>query len=79
MAELFVLGDQLSWGPNEPGLFVLGDQLWGTKCPGTICVRDQMCHSLHIWIFFAISSFAKIEEINSHFSKIDFYWSNLFM
>ena len=34
--------DQLYWGRNEPGLFVLGDQLWGTKCPGTECVRDQM-------------------------------------
>ena len=37
-----VHGDQLSRGPNEPGLFVLGDQLRGTKCPGTECVRDQM-------------------------------------
>ena len=32
----------MSRGPNEPGLFVLGDQLRGTKCPGTECVRDQM-------------------------------------
>ena len=37
-----VLGTICPWGPNEPGLFVLGDQLWGTKCPGTECVRDQM-------------------------------------
>ena len=36
------LGDHFPWGPNEPGLFAHGDQLWGTKCPGTECVRDQM-------------------------------------
>ena len=38
----FVHGDQIVWG-----LFVqmdqsIGDPLWGTKCPGTICVWDQM-------------------------------------
>ena len=47
------------WGPSVHGdricweLFVqrdqsIGDQLWGTKCLGTICVWDQMCHSL--WV-----------------------------
>ena len=37
-----VLGTICPWGPNEPGLLVLGDQLWGTKCPGTEWVGDQM-------------------------------------
>ena len=36
------LGTICPWGPNEPGLLVLGDQLWGTKCPGTEWVGDQM-------------------------------------
>ena len=48
-----VLGTICPWGPNEPGLFVLGDQLWGTKCPGTECVRDQMrCSRINDRIFF---------------------------
>ena len=37
-----VLGTICPWGPSELGLFVLGDQLWGTKCLGTEWVRDQM-------------------------------------
>ena len=41
-ALLLLILMSLLWGPNEPGLFVLGDQLWGTKCPGTEWVRDQM-------------------------------------
>jgi hypothetical protein len=36
-----VQGDQLSWGPNEPGLFVLGDQLsWGSFVHGDQMSRD---------------------------------------
>ena len=47
------LGDHFPWGPNEPGLFAHGDQLWGTKCPGTECVRDQMrCSRINDRIFF---------------------------
>ena len=37
-----VLGTICPWGPNMPGLFGLGDQLWGTKYLGTECVQDQM-------------------------------------
>ena len=37
-----VLGTIRPWWPNEPGLFVLGDRLWETKCSGTECVQDQL-------------------------------------
>ena len=41
----FVHGDRIGWGPFVQRDQSIGDQLWGTKCPGTICVWDQMCHS----------------------------------
>ena len=41
----FVHGDRIGWGPFVQRDQLIGDQLWGTKCPGTICVWDQMCHS----------------------------------
>jgi hypothetical protein len=40
--DSFGLHGQMAPKTNEPGQFVLGDQLWGTKCPGTECVREQM-------------------------------------
>ena len=42
----FVHGDRIGWGPFVQRDQSIGDQLWGTKCPGTICVWDQMCHRL---------------------------------
>jgi hypothetical protein len=42
----FVHCDRFGWGPFVQRDQSIGDQLWGTKCPGTICVWDQMCHSL---------------------------------
>ena len=42
----FVHGDKISWGPFVQRDQSIRDQLWGTKCPGTISVWDQMCHSL---------------------------------
>jgi hypothetical protein len=45
----FVHGDRIGWGPFVQRDQSIGDQLWGTKCPGTICVWDQMCHSRH-WL-----------------------------
>ena len=41
----FVQGDRIGWGPFVQRDQSIGDQLWGTKCLGTICVWDQMCHS----------------------------------
>ena len=41
----FVHGERIGWGQFVQRDQLIGDQLWGTKCPGTICVRDQMCHS----------------------------------
>ena len=41
----FVHWDRIGWGPFVQRDQLIGDQLWGTKCPGTICVWDQMCHS----------------------------------
>ena len=37
----FVHGDRIGWGPFVQRDQSIGDQLWGTKCPGTICVWDQ--------------------------------------
>ena len=45
----FVHGDRIGWGP-----FLQRGQLWGTKCPGTICVWDQICHSHTYWKKFAL-------------------------
>ena len=41
----FVHWDRIGWGPFVQRDKLIGDQLWGIKCPGTICVWDQMCHS----------------------------------
>ena len=41
-----LVGDRIGWGPFVQRDQLIGDQMWGTKCPGTICVWDEMCHSL---------------------------------
>ena len=41
----FVHGVWIGWGPFVQLDQSIGDELWGTKCPRTIYVWDQMCHS----------------------------------
>ena len=44
----FFHGDWIGWGPFVQRDQSIGDQLWGTKCPGTIFVWDQMCHCRYV-------------------------------
>ena len=46
----FVHGDRIGWKPFVQRDQLIWDQLWGTKCLGTICVWDQMCHSRYLRI-----------------------------
>ena len=41
----FVQGDRKWGGPFVQWDQMFGDRMWGTGCPGTICVRDQMRRS----------------------------------
>ena len=52
----FVHEDRIGWGP-----IVQRDQLWGTKYLGTICVWDQMCHSLNVKLKYQILDFRQLD------------------
>ena len=51
----FVQGDRIGWGPFVQRDQLIGDQLWGTKCPRTICAWDQMCHSCNLALLWSES------------------------
>ena len=79
----FVHGDRIGWGPFVQRDQSIGDQLWGTKCPGTICVWDQMCHSpLTIVVkspiidLFLLEGTALCHSVNRHaFLHLRHHWN----